>query len=133
MKSSPNTAMSQVQTPAPVVEGNKGFTYSVQVNTASLGTTVSFEAARKAVITARIPRQVQLCMNAWLTMSNGSGFVELDKLNDNLIGSGKWVRASGKAYNQDPIEILSHYQHRITGDNGWGKKGATIFKLGAFK
>ena len=132
MKSS-NTATAQVKTPTPIVEGNKGFTYAMPVNSASLGTSISFEAATKRTITAKIPRQVQLCMEAWFSMSNGSGFVDLDKLNTNLMTSGKWTTSKGKAYNQDPIEILSHYQHRITGENGWGKKADVIFQLGEFK
>jgi len=132
MKSS-NTATAQVKTATPIVEGNKGFTYATPVNSSSLGTTVSFETATKRTITAKIPRQVQLCMEAWFSMSNGSGFVDLEKLNTNLMTSGKWTTSKGKSYNQDPIEILSHYQHRITGENGWGKKADVIFQLGEFK
>jgi len=132
MKTS-NTAAAQVKTPTPIVEGNKGFTYAMPVNSSSLGTTVSFEAATTRTITAKIPRQVQLCMEAWFSMSNGSGFVDLEKLNTNLMTSGKWTTSKGKSYNQDPIEILSHYQHRITGENGWGKKADVIFQLGEFK
>ena len=132
MKSS-NTATAQVKTATPIVEGNKGFTYATPVNSSSLGTTVSFETATKRTITAKIPRQVQLCMEEWFSMSNGSGFVDLEKLNTNLMTSGKWTTSKGKAYNQDPIEILSHYQHRITGENGWGKKADVIFQLGEFK
>ena len=84
MKSS-NTASAQLKSPAPIVEGNKGFTYATPVNSSSLGTSISFEAATKATITAKIPRQVQLCMEAWLSMSNGSGFVDLDKLNTSIM------------------------------------------------
>ena len=131
MKTS-NTASAQLK-PAPIVEGNKGFTVAQPVSTSNLGSSISFERALEGEIKARIPRQIQLVMQEWLSQSGGKGFVEIQKLNDTLVSKGLWKRPNGQAYNQDVFAILLHYNLRVTGSVGWGKNQAIKQALGEFK
>ena len=132
MKSS-NTASAQLKSPAPIVEGNKGFTFAQPVSTSNLGSSISFELALVGEIKARIPRQIQLVMNEWLSQSNGKGFVEIQKLNDALVSKGLWKRPNGQDYNQDVFQILLHYNLRGTGSLGWGNNQNITQALGEFK
>ena len=131
MKTS-NTASAQLK-PAPIVEGNKGFTFAQPVSTSNLGSSISFELALEGEIKARIPRQIQLVMQEWLVQSGGKGFVEIQKLNDALVSKGLWKRPNGQDYNQDVFAILLHYNLRVTGSVGWGKNQAITQALGEFK
>ena len=132
MKSS-NTASAQLKSPAPIAEGNKGFTFAQPVSTSNLGSSISFELALTGEIKARIPRQIQLVMQEWLVQSGGKGFVEIQKLNDALVSKGLWKRPNGQDYNQDVFAILLHYNLRVTGSVGWGKNQAITQALGEFK
>ena len=102
----------------PHLEDNAGFNFAKPAS--AMSGKIDFSAALALdVITANIPRQIQLVMNEWLAL--GKGALDVQAINDSLVTKRKWVRASGEAYNQDVATILLHYRDRLLGKTAWGK------------
>ena len=110
--------------------GNKGFTFAKPAS--AMSGKIDFSVALKLdVITASIPRQIQLVMQEWLAL--GGGELDIQAINDSLITKGLWVRANGQPYNQDVATILLHYRDRLEGRAAWGKgEKAEICQLATF-
>ena len=102
----------------PHLEDNAGFNFASPAS--SMSGKIDFSPALAlSVITANVPRQIQLVMNEWLAL--GKGALDVQAINDSLVTKRQWVRASGEAYNQDVATILLHYRDRLSGKKAWGK------------
>ena len=110
----------------PHMEGNKGFNFAKPASGISgkinFGVALTYDT-----ITAKIPRQIQLAMNEWLSLGGeGAGAIDVQAINDSLMTKGLWVRANGVAYNQDLATILLHYRTRLDGRDEWGNGPAAV-------
>ena len=114
----------------PHIKDNAGFNFAKPAS--SMSGKIDFSPALALdVITANIPRQIQLVMNEWLAL--GKGALDVQAINDSLVTKGLWVRASGEAYNQDVATILLHYRDRLLGKAAWGKgNNAVTVQLATF-
>ena len=107
----------------PHIKDNAGFNFAKPAS--SMSGKIDFSPALALdVITANIPRQIQLVMNEWLAL--GGGALDVQAINDSLVTKGLWVRASGEAYNQDVATILLHYRDRLLGKTAWGKGNKAV-------
>lgn len=114
----------------PHIEDNAGFNFAKPAS--AMSGKIDFSPALALdVITANIPRQIQLVMNEWLAL--GKGALDVQAINDSLVTKGLWVRASGESYNQDVATILLHYRDRLLGKTAWGKgTNAVTVQLATF-
>ena len=110
--------------------GSKGFTFAKPTST--MAGKIDFSVALKLdVITAGIPRQIQLVMQEWMAL--GGGELDIQTINDSLMTKGLWTYASGTHYNQDVATILLSYRAKLLGQKPWGKgDDAEICQLAKF-
>ena len=110
--------------------GDKGFAFKKPTTAAS--EKIDFGVALMLdVITASVPRQVQLGMQEWLAL--GGGELDIQIINDSLITKGLWVRPNGQPYKQDLFTVFLHYRAQLKGEAPWGKgENAEICQLATF-